>query len=338
VWLADHTIQIGVQKILVILGCPMNQVPFGERALQLSDLQLVALVPMETSTGGLVKAELERAIERTGCPELIVSDQGTDLKRGIADFQQSHSKTAYVPDVAHYGAKQLERAWSDQPSWKAFIKGLQDTSNKLRQTKAAYLLSPRMRVKARFMNVDVQLRFARRVLKLLLRESPDPRATQYYDWLKDYQADLAVWEQEHNLVKTTIKTVRVDGLHTKSGPLLEQAWGDIGTRESTVRIAERMREYVTDYQPKTEGERYVASTEILESCFGKFKRIEGQQSQDGVTGLALAIGALVGKCTEAELKEALERTPQKNMDNWVDNVLGKTTQWLRRQLFAETNA
>src|SRR5450755_3672155 len=42
-WLIDHTIQIGTQKILVILGCPLDEVPFGEHALQLSDLQLVAL-------------------------------------------------------------------------------------------------------------------------------------------------------------------------------------------------------------------------------------------------------------------------------------------------------
>jgi hypothetical protein len=65
-WLVDHTIQIGTQKILVILGCPMDQVPFGQRALQLSDLQLVALVPMEKSTAALVEAQLEQAVPTHG--------------------------------------------------------------------------------------------------------------------------------------------------------------------------------------------------------------------------------------------------------------------------------
>ena len=192
VWLADHTIQIGVQKILVILGCPMNHVPFGQRALQLSDLQLVALVPMEKSNGALVEAELEQAIERTGRPRLIVSDQGSDLRKGIADFQSWYPRTAYVPDVAHFGATLLEHAWDDEPRWQQFIKELQSTSAKLRQTKSAYLLAPRMRAKARFMNVHVQLRFARRVMKLLQREVPHPKAVEYYGWLKDYQEDLAV--------------------------------------------------------------------------------------------------------------------------------------------------
>ena len=94
VWLADHTIQIGVQKILVILGCPIDQVPFGQRALQLSDLQLVALVPMEKSNAALVEVELEQAVQRTGRPRLIVSDQGSDLRKGIADFQGWYPRTA----------------------------------------------------------------------------------------------------------------------------------------------------------------------------------------------------------------------------------------------------
>ena len=336
VWLVDHTIQIGTQKILVILGCPMDQVPFGQRALQLCDLQLVALVPMEKSNAALVEAELEQAVERTGRPRLIVSDQGSDLKKGISDFQDWYPRTAYVPDVAHYGATLLEHAWDDQSRWQQFIKELQSTSAKVRQTKSAYLLAPRMRAKARFMNVQVQLRFARRVLKLLQREVPHPKATEYYGWLKDYQEDLAVWEREHGLVQTTIELVRVQGLHAGTGPLLEQAWGEIDTRDSTIRIAERLRAYVTTYQPTAKDERFVASTEVLESSFGKLKRIERQQSQDGMTGLVLALGTMVGQSTDADLKEALETTPQKKVDNWVGRVLGQSMQWFRRQFFGET--
>lgn len=336
VWLADHTIQIGTQKILVILGCPIAQVPFGERALQLADLQLVALVPMETSTGALVEAELEQALERTGRPRQIVSDQGSDLRKGIANFQDWYPRTAYVPDMAHYGATLLEHAWKDQPRWQQFIKELQNTASKLRQTKAAYLLAPRMRAKARFMNVRVQLRFARRVLKLLQREVPHAKAEEYYGWLRDYQEDLAVWEREHALVQTTIDLVRVQGLHAGTGPLLETAWGEIGTQDSTVGIAARLRDYVTTYQPKAATERFVASTEILESAFGKLKRVEGQQSQDGMTGLVLTLGAMVGNCSESELQEALEKTPEKKVDGWISRVLGRSMQWLRRQFFAQT--
>jgi len=337
-WLVDHTIQIGTLKILVILGCPLPQVPFGQRALQLSDLQLVALVPMEQSTGALVEAELDRATERTGAPAQIVGDQGSDLKKGISDFVGWYPRTVYVPDVAHYGATLLEKAWGDQEPWREFYSQLQSTSGKLRQTKAAYLLAPRPRSKARFMNVGVQLRFARRVLKLLQRPEPHAKAKEYYGWLLDYQDRLAVWEREHQLVQTTIEFLRIHGLHAESLSQLDKTWGEIGGCDSTLRIAEQLRAYVTRHRPTNDAERFVASTEILESSFGKLKRMERDQSSDGVTGLVLALGAIVGQFSKDEIREALETTPQKKVDNWIRHKLGQTMQWLRRQFFRETKA
>jgi hypothetical protein len=336
VWLIDHTIQIGTLKILVILGCPLDRVPFGERALQFADLQLVALVPMEQSTGAAVDRELDRAVERTGVPAQIVADQGSDLKKGITDFCNWEVRTEYVPDVAHYGATLLERSWSDQPRWREFYSQLQSTSGKLRQTKAAYLLAPRPRSKARFMNVGVQLNFARRVLKLLTRPVPHEKALAYYGWLRDYQADLAVWQREHGLVQTTIELLRVHGLHAGSLAELEKSWGAIGGPDSTLGIAESLREYIALHKPKDEAVRFVASSEVLESAFGKLKRLERDQSSDGLTGLVLALGAMMGTTSDDEIRQALEATPEKNVNNWVKSKLGATMQWLRRQFFRET--
>lgn len=338
VWLVDHTIQIGTLKILVILGCPLDRVPFGERALQLADLQMVALVPMEQSTGAAVDRELDRAVQRTGAPAQIVADQGSDLKKGIADFCNWEMRTAYVPDVAHYGASLLERSWSDQPRWREFYSQLQSTSSKLRQTKAAYLLAPRPRSKARFMNVGVQLRFARRVLKLLTRPVPHEKAMAFYGWLLDYQADLAVWQREHGLVQTTIELLRVHGLHAASLAELEKSWGPISGKDSTREIAQGLRAYVTRHKPKDDTGRFVASSEVLESAFGKLKRLERDQSGDGLTGLVLALGAMMGTMSEEDIGQALEATPEKKAKNWVKSKLGQTMQWLRRQFFRETTA
>jgi hypothetical protein len=336
VWLMDHTIQIGSLKLLAILGCPLAQIPFGERATQLADWQLVALVPMEKSNGAAVEAELEKATARTGTPALIVSDQGSDLLKGVVDFQSWYPRTAHVPDMAHYGANVLEKAWDDQPRWQQFLRDLQSVAAKLRQTPAAYLLPPQLRPKARFMNIGAQLRFARRVLKLLDRPDPHAKASEVYGWLRDYRDDLTAWEREHALVQTTIETLRIQGLHTQSLPQLEAVWGEIGTRESTVRIVEQLRNYVTRYQPTVEGARFVTSTEVLESCFGKLKRLEQDQSSNGITGLALALGAIVGTSSDAGLKEALDAVPQKKAEGWIDRQIGKTTQWFRRQFFQQT--
>ena len=338
VWLIDHTIQIGSLKLLVILGCPLAQVPFGERALQLADLRLVALVPMEKSNGAAVEAELEKARERTGTPHLIVSDQGSDLVKGIAGFQSWYPRVAHVLDVAHYGANVLENAWSDQPRWQQFMHDLQSVPGKLRQTPMAHLLPPQQRTKARFMNIGVQLRFARRVLRLLDLPKPHEKAENIYGWLRNYRDDLTLWEREHALVQTTIATVRVQGLHAQTLEQLEAAWGEIGSSESTVHIAEQLRDYAKLDPPLEPGQRFVASTEILESCFGKLKRLEQDQSSNGMTGLVLALGAIVGTSSDDELKAALDAVPQKEAEGWIDRHIGRTVQWLRRQFFKQTKA
>ena len=108
VWMVDHTIQIGPQKLLAVVGCVLTDVPFGKRSLTLGDLRLIALVPMTHSTHEHVAAELEKATARTGVPRLIVSDHGTDVKKGVEDFQKRHPITAHVHDIAHYGANVLE--------------------------------------------------------------------------------------------------------------------------------------------------------------------------------------------------------------------------------------
>jgi hypothetical protein len=238
--------------------------------------------------------------------------------------------------VAHCGANLLQKAWNDQPRWEQFMRDLHKVGAKLRQTQAAYLLPPLQRPKARFMNIGVQLRFVRRVLKLLDLPNPSAKAEEVYGWLRGYRDDLAVWEREHALVQITIETVRLQGLHAQTPSQLTEAWGEIGPRESTARIAEQLYDYVMTYQPATADTRFVASTDVLESTFGKFKRLERDQSRDGVTGLALALGAIVGTCSDEDLKEALDSTTGRNVKTWIEENLGRTMQWLRRKFFQQT--
>ena len=144
-------------------------------------------------------------------PRLIVLDQGGDLVKGVAEFQRAHPRTAHVPDIAHYGANLLEHAWDHDPRWQVFVKHLQATASKLRQTASAHLLAPRLRLKARFMNVAPQVRFAARLLGRLDGPAPCAKAVEHYGWLREFRAEVARWLHEHGLVRTAIEQERVLG-------------------------------------------------------------------------------------------------------------------------------
>ena len=196
-WIIDHTIGIGGKKIFVIVGCPLSEVPFGQRCLSLTDLRLIALVPMEESNQLLVDAELQKAVKRTGKPRAILSDQAPDLTKGIERFQQRYTNIAAVGDIAHWGANVLEHRWESDPRWVEMLKCFGQTNQQIRQDPDAFLLSPTLRNKARFMNVGPLLRFARRVLALLKRQKPNERAQQRYGWLLEYEGDLARWLEQY---------------------------------------------------------------------------------------------------------------------------------------------
>jgi hypothetical protein len=335
VWLIDHTLQIGAQKLFVIVGCPLAAVPFGKRHLCLADLRLIALVPMEQATHDMVDAELEKATARTGAPRLIVSDHGTELKKGIANFQKRHANTAQVHDIAHYAANVLENRWTRNPSWQEMLSHLHQANQKMRQTVDAYLLAPRLRDKARFMNVGRLLQFLGRIMRLLLRETPHQRAQERYGWLLGYREQLAGWQEEYQVVQTMLQRVRRHGVNADTLAEVEKGWGTLSARPGTAMVAGHMRVYARRYgKQAAKGETLVGSSEALESSFGKLKRLEGDASRGGFTGMVLALGAILGNASETEVREALESVPKKEVIAWITRSLGSTTTMLRRRLLA----
>jgi hypothetical protein len=334
--LVDHTIQIGDCKLLIILGVPLSAVAFAQRCLRLADLQLIALVPREHSDGDSVAQRLSAATKRTGVPRLLVSDHGTDLRAGIGKYQDEHRHTAHVYDVAHQGALVLQRRWEKDPRWGAFFTQLGRTRAQVQQTELAALTGPAVRRQARFMNVGPILRFAQRVLRLLEGGEEELRAKvqQKYGWLKEYEKDIKGWQQQHEVVPRTVAFVRYHGLYRGAEEEVRRGWLDIEWTEGTEAVAEPMKQYAKEYGSLAEdGETLVGSTEVLESCLGKLKRLEADQSGSGITGLALAAGAMVGSWTEAEVEQALQEVPQKEAETWASRLFGKTVQWLRRHLF-----
>ncbi len=331
VWLVDHTVQIGACKLLVIVGCLLNEAPLGERPLRQSDLHLVGLSLMEHSTQETVAVELERATQRTGVPRLIVSDQGSDLNGGVKRFQQQHAGIAHVHDLAHQAANVLKQRWGKDERWSALVARLAQTGAKLRQTREAHLVGPTLRPKARFMNVGPTLRFARRVLKLLDTGTASASTEEHYGWLRDYREALTGWTSEQAVAEAAVRHVRTHGVSRHTATTLASEWSQVewtpGARDVAARLSTAVRTEGAQAKP---GEALMGSTEVLESTFGTLKRLEGSYAGDGFTGLCLALGAILGNRTEEQIRAAMDAVPKKEAEGWVKRLLGTTVQMFRR--------
>ena len=81
------------------------------------------------------------------------------------------------------------------------------------------------------------------------------------------------------------------------------------------------------------GERLPGSSEPLESSLGKLKSFEGGFAKSRFTGLLSAFGALIGKLTAATISEALISVPDKNVQHWITQNVGKTSLFKRPLAF-----
>jgi len=114
-WLIDHSVQIGQEKVLVILGIRLRDMPERGECLRHTDLCVVALVPRKSWTRQEVDDELEAAVQRTGVPRVIVDDHGVDIAGGVSFFQGRHPETAEIYDAKHKAACLLKGRLEKNP-------------------------------------------------------------------------------------------------------------------------------------------------------------------------------------------------------------------------------
>jgi hypothetical protein len=157
---------------LVILGVRLSALPAPGRCLRHEDVEPIALYPVQTSTGEVVYPQLTTAMAHRGVPREILSDGGSDLQAGIAQFQQAHPKTQASYDIKHKTALVLKHELAEDPVWKAFIRQVAQTKQRVQQTSVAFLAPPAQRRKARSMKVDILIRWGTKVLAYLAQPHP----------------------------------------------------------------------------------------------------------------------------------------------------------------------
>lgn len=340
VWIVDHVVQIGQAKCLLIVGIRLSAVAAGGGDLAHRDVDPLAICPVTESNGEIVYPQLEEARKQTGGPREILSDHGSDLAKGIRQFCQAHPETCFVSDLKHKVATILKRELGQEPAWQEFSTWASQTIARVQQTALAALAPPRQRRKARYMNVGEWVAWGGRILRFLDAPASHPsdwdphRVEHAVGWVRHYRQELEQWRQWREVGTRTEQVVKTHGLSARSVQQVQQQLTGVGTWTRTQPMCAELLQFVREEGAKAKaGERLVGSSEVIESIFGKWKRLAGDHPRRGLTGLVLALGAIVSPTTADVIKEAL-RVPTKTVLTWCRDKLGKTVQATRRTLFA----
>jgi hypothetical protein len=343
-WLVDHSVQIGQEKCLVIVGIRLIDLPRRGQSLRHEDLELIELMPAKSWTRAEVDRALEEAIRRTGrAPRVIVNDHGVDLAGGVALFQQRHPETVEIYDTKHKAACLLKGRLERDPRWQEFQSGVGQTRCAVQQTELAFLRPPAPKPKARFMNLGPQLAWAKRVLAILRQTPPmvlqsvcARRLRDKLGWIEAFAGDVNEWSQWQQVVDVAVSLVNEQGIYRGVADLLGQQFGQMDALDDSAKdLAMELAQFVRSQECRTRaGERFPGSTEVLESCFGKFKQLEKQQSRGGFTQLLLGFGALLATLTTTTVREALQASRTADIRTWARERLGVTVFAQRKLAFA----
>lgn len=342
IWFADHTVQIGVEKCLVVLGIRLCDLPPTGTCLALEHLEPLLIEPMPKSNSELVHQQLESLVEKTGVPLGVLDDHGSDLHGGVKLFCQKHPQTVEIYDITHRAARLLKSYLEEDEAWGEFCTRAGQTKFQTQQTELAFLVPPSQRSKARYMNLGPIVNWGRQTLNTV--ESPSAEVLQWcrrdrleekFGWLRAFQEPLERWSQWLAIVTLAEQHVRRDGLTATTTEAVRRSLAPLATTGSGVRLAGELVAFVAEQcQAAGGGRRLPGSTEPLECAFGKQKSLERSATKTGFTRLVLGIAAIVGQTTAEVVHQAMSTCRLKHVTAWCDEHLGTTLPSKRRIAYA----
>jgi hypothetical protein len=99
VFINDFSVQLSKEKCLLILGVSLEQMRKTGFNLTHKDVEVLDIVVTSNANYKLVKERLEIVSNRVGIPAQIVSDHGSDIKKGNELFCQEHPTVVYTYDT-----------------------------------------------------------------------------------------------------------------------------------------------------------------------------------------------------------------------------------------------
>jgi len=260
--------------------------------------------------------------------------------------------TIVLGDFKHYAANVLKKIVGRDERFSQFSTQLGRTRSAIQQTELAHLTPPGPKPKARFMNLQPTLRWAKMVSWQLShprsegrRNITAQRMNEKLGWLREYRDDIHRWHACQQVVSASSTFINEQGLFPGAARQLRDHLrtvrngdDDGGAKETKAgrQVTASLLRFVRRSEAQlAAGQRLPMSTEILESSFGLFKQLERQHSKGGFTSLLAAYGCLLHASTPESIRRDFAQVSVKGMRDWVSAKLGKTLASKRQTAYQE---
>jgi hypothetical protein len=211
------------------------------------------------------------------------------------------------------------------------------------QTELAFAAPPRQRSQCRFLNLDRLLSWGNHVLnsqfsiffELVSYQDSHKFARRLQDkfsWLFSYENYLPFWLCQILMIRLLQQQVKTFGLNSSSEVQFKQLLSQFYIPTSLNSFKHQLFLYLQQEMPHFD-QTLLATSDVLESIFGRYKNISKRCPIKEIRSLILTIPLIPITLTHDFVKKALNTVPCWHLSSWVNNIFGQSMLSQRKILF-----
>lgn len=326
----DESVEFGHSSLLVILGIRQSQLP-EDRPLQAQDMACLFIGKASSWKGLDISHILNQLQQQLGRVIYVVSDKGNNLKKAIdlVNWQR-------VYDLNHFIAGKLKRLYEKNEAYQRFHKAATHMRRYQCLSKAACLLPPVQRAKARFLNVDKLCTWGRKILQLLDRLNMEDPMYKAVQWVKQHQPIIKELHAIFQIANPICSLLKKAGINAQTIAQCEQILNRDTDYPSVNDFRQAIQSYLSQIQQQFTVQMkqgaILCSSDIIESIFGRYKSYFPTNAMIGITDTALSIALFTNKIDQQNLKKGLSSISTQQLKHYSKHEFGQSIVAQRQKL------
>lgn len=334
-FIIDATIEFGQEKLLLVIGVPAKVHAGGKRCIKHQDVDVLHMKVLKTMNSGIVQDLLQKTTSKHGFPVQIISDHGSDIKKGIEDFCRQNHGIAYTYDITHYNAVLLKHMLKNDEAWEQFYAECGSCRRQLINTAFMAYSPPAARDKSRHLNLERYIRWVDNILYVSGHKNNRecPEFQKHFGWVKKFKKTFKVWRQLIDILHNAKKEMVQNGLGRETfNNILKSVKSKLFPQNELVlaKIADYCHK---ETQNLPEGQTWLCCSDIIESIFGRFKRYARRAPMREISRMAMTIPIFTSQFSQDKLMDIFKFKTIRNTINWIRNNMGETMTSKRRKAF-----
>lgn len=314
--IVDESMMIGSEKLLLTLGVPAEH---KGAPLTHQDVSVLNMSVSSCWNGEGVKGKLLDSSHLVGnSPKYVISDNAPIMLKATKCAGMKHHH-----DISHSLGTFLERCYKEEEDFVAYTKSMSGAQFKHNMKKIAYLLPPRQRTIARFINLSNWVNWSQKMLEVYHKLSGEERAS--FAFIPANASLIEELSEVMECVNHIEKECKQNGFsHSTIKECLAIVQKTLlGGNMRMKKLGETISQYILKEGELLDNEKSIhnISSDIIESAFGIYKARKSPNKLFGVTSFILFIPAYTKlgadvKSKDYAIKEHLENVRLREIDQW----------------------